>query len=150
MSTLKADNERLQRMVVHSGSKPGSPSSPCAPITLSPKTDDLDKRLSLGEDHASNIDMLLNDSSDRDGRRVSISVYSGNETGVKQLMELRPPEIYLGTMSVTGKIRWDMLDSIVKRIFKVRIISIRMLAFVPRVSECRRSVVKVFEPWPFL
>ncbi|XP_064627297.1 neuron navigator 3-like isoform X4 [Lineus longissimus] len=118
MSTLKADNDRLQRMV-HSGSKPSSPSSPCAPMTLSPKgSDDLDKRLSLGEDHASNLDMLLNDSSDRDGRRISISVYSGNETDVKQLMEIRPPEIYLGTMSVSGKIRWDMLDSIVKRIFK--------------------------------
>ena len=56
MSTLKADNERLQKMVVTS--KANSPTSPEPTSSIKSSMDDLEKAYNLAE-HASNIGEYL-------------------------------------------------------------------------------------------
>ncbi|XP_074661098.1 uncharacterized protein LOC141913823 isoform X2 [Tubulanus polymorphus] len=111
MSALKSDNQRLQHMV--------SQSTPCSPestLGRPTNTNSLERRLGLAE-RLSNIDMLLNDN-DGDGRRINISVYTGNHADFTKIQGEKVEEILVGGLCINGKIKWDMLDGIVRRIFK--------------------------------
>ena len=54
---------------------------------------------------------------DKDGKKVSITVintFSGRYEGSKS----STTKITIGSISLTGKTKWELLDNLVKRIFK--------------------------------
>ncbi|CAH1798480.1 unnamed protein product [Owenia fusiformis] len=114
MSQLKNDNDRLQTMIT---GKAKSPDALSTSMSILKSTESLDKRLSLGSTH-SNLDLLLHSDDEREGRRVTISVFLGANEDQSALAKSNVLEAMIGSMSVSGKIKWDMLDTIVKRVFK--------------------------------
>lgn len=122
MVSLKQDNDRLQRMV---STKSLNSSQSSLPVS-----DSIDQRLSLGEEVTmpDSTDVLLIDPSDKDGKRVSITVLMGCHGDYDKYMSpvdgVTASECIIGAISVSGKTKWDMLDSLVKRIFKEYILRV--------------------------
>jgi neuron navigator 2 len=56
---------------------------------------------------------------DRDGKRVTITVYQGSNPDPSRPGLDKPAEVLIGSLSVSGKTKWDILDNIVRKIFKV-------------------------------
>ncbi|KAK2148133.1 hypothetical protein LSH36_513g01022 [Paralvinella palmiformis] len=112
MVSLKADNDRLHRLVSSKGLSPTSPTP----------GESLEKRLSLGD--PSSLDLMLTESPDRDGRRITLSVFLNGTSDFCKLSEGRQSEVLIGAISVSGKTKWDMLDSVVRRAFKEYILRI--------------------------
>ncbi|ELU14587.1 hypothetical protein CAPTEDRAFT_180541 [Capitella teleta] len=109
MSSLKADNTRLQTLISSKGISPGSPTT-TAPV------EPLEKRLSLGD--PSSLDLLLSDTPDREGRRVTLSVSLTTSADMSRSCEQKLESILIGAISVSGKTKWEMLDTIVRKVFK--------------------------------
>ncbi|XP_064600573.1 neuron navigator 2-like isoform X4 [Liolophura sinensis] len=111
MSALKADNDRLHKMM-SSRSLNTSQSS----LQQRSSSDSLERALSMGEQ--SSLDILtLQENIDREGKRVTITVILGsNPDPLKRVEKLF--ETLIGSLSVSGKTKWDILDSIVRKIFK--------------------------------
>ncbi|XP_076054657.1 uncharacterized protein LOC143033284 isoform X3 [Oratosquilla oratoria] len=122
MITLKHDNDRLQRLV---SSKSLNSSQSSLPVS-----DSIDQRLSLGDEVSipDSTDVLLIDPSDKDGKRVTISVYMGCHGEIDKYVfpsdGYPTSECVIGAITVSGKTKWDMLDNLVKRIFKEYILRI--------------------------
>ena len=57
------------------------------------------------------------DPTNRDGGRIVTVTVSGSGGG-GQTREAAEGEVTLGTISVSGKCSWDLLDSLVQRLFK--------------------------------
>uniref|UniRef100_T1JCI4 AAA+ ATPase domain-containing protein n=1 Tax=Strigamia maritima TaxID=126957 RepID=T1JCI4_STRMM len=116
MNNLKHDNERLQKLV---STKSLTSSQSSLQIT-----DSLDHRLSASEMSApSSVDMLLADATDKTtGKKVSISVLLGchgiYEKYIKSVEGQQVAEIIIGGIYISGKTKWDLLDSAVRRTFK--------------------------------
>ncbi|XP_048240088.1 neuron navigator 3-like isoform X12 [Haliotis rufescens] len=115
MGHLKADNDRLQRLATSSRTLNISQSS-LAHTRAS--NDSLDRSLSLTDQ--SSLDMLLAETAanDREGKRVTITVYLGSNPDPTRMGIERPAEVLIGSLSVSGKTKWDILDNIVRKIFK--------------------------------
>ncbi|XP_067676596.1 neuron navigator 2-like isoform X15 [Haliotis asinina] len=115
MGHLKADNDRLQRLATSSRTLNISQSS-LAHTRAS--NDSLDRSLSLTDQ--SSLDMLLAETAanDREGKRVTITVYLGSNPDPTRIGIERPAEVLIGSLSVSGKTKWDILDNIVRKIFK--------------------------------
>ncbi|XP_078326056.1 neuron navigator 2-like isoform X7 [Crassostrea virginica] len=112
MSALKADNDRLQRMM-HVRPLNSSQNSIAHNRTSS---DSLERSLSITEQPS--LEMLLSETPDRDGKRVTMTVYLGsNPDPLREGVE-RPAEVLIGSLSVSGKTKWDILDNIVRKILK--------------------------------
>ncbi|MPC22653.1 Neuron navigator 2 [Portunus trituberculatus] len=122
MISLKQDNDRLHRLM---SSKSLNSSQSSLPVS-----DSIEQRLSLGEEVTmpDSTDVILIDPSDKDGKRVSITVYMGchgdYDKYVNPIDGLQGSECIIGAISVSGKTKWDMLDSLVKRIFKEYILRV--------------------------
>ncbi|XP_063844277.1 protein sickie-like isoform X2 [Scylla paramamosain] len=122
MISLKQDNDRLHRLM---SSKSLNSSQSSLPVS-----DSIEQRLSLGEEVTmpDSTDVILIDPSDKDGKRVSITVYMGchgdYDKYVNPVDGLQGSECVIGAISVSGKTKWDMLDSLVKRIFKEYILRV--------------------------
>ncbi|KAK2184563.1 hypothetical protein NP493_260g00024 [Ridgeia piscesae] len=111
MVSLKADNERLHQLVSSKGLSPtGSATSSLH------STESLERRLSIGD--PSNLDLLLSESPSREGRKIMISVQWNPIGDGLKLSEVKETEMLIGSMSVCGKMKWDMLDVTVCRIFQ--------------------------------
>nr|XP_053644541.1 protein sickie-like isoform X2 [Cherax quadricarinatus] len=122
MVSLKQDNDRLHRLV---SSKSLNSSQSSLPVS-----DSIEQRLSLGEEvnMPDSSDVILIDPSDKDGKRVSITVCMGCHGDYEKYMNpvdgITESDCIIGAISVSGKTKWDMLDSLVKRIFKEYILRV--------------------------
>lgn len=117
MLNLKQDNERLQRLV--------SNKSLTSSQSSLPVTDNLEQRLSASEMSApSSLDMFLSDVvMERDGKRISVSVFFGchgdSAKNCSLVKETAPTsEVLIGSIFVSTKTKWDILDSLIRRSFK--------------------------------
>ncbi|KAL8586948.1 hypothetical protein ACOMHN_062359 [Nucella lapillus] len=121
MSALKADNDRLHKLMTSSRTMnfPTHQPSP-SPIThaRAASSDSLDRSLSLTDQ--SSLDMLLAETAanDRDGKRVTITVYQGSNPDPSRPGLEKPAEVLIGSLSVSGKTKWDILDNIIRKILK--------------------------------
>lgn len=122
MVSLKQDNDRLHRLV---SSKSLNSSQSSLPVS-----DSIEQRLSLGDEVTmpDSADVILIDPSDKDGKRVSITVFMGCHGDYDKYMNpvdgITAIDCVIGAISVSGKTKWDMLDSLVKRIFKEYILRV--------------------------
>lgn len=118
MLSLKQDNDRLQRLV-----STKSLTSSHSSLPLRNSSESLEKRLSASEHSGppSIADMYLNEPrNDQDGKLVNVSVFFGchgdSSLFLKQNMSLC--EVLIGSISISSKTKWDLLDNLVKRTFK--------------------------------
>ncbi|KAL4642001.1 neuron navigator 2 isoform X1 [Arapaima gigas] len=119
---LKAENDRLKSESQGSCSRAPSQvsisSSPYPTVGLS--------QHSLNLTESTSLDMLLNDNGDgstrKEGRHVKIMVTL--DENVKWKEECRPRHFLIGCIGVSGKTKWDVLDGVVRRLFKEYIIHV--------------------------
>ncbi|VDI40973.1 Hypothetical predicted protein, partial [Mytilus galloprovincialis] len=146
MSALKADNDRLQRMMV--GSRGLNSSQSSLIVHSRTNSDSLERSISVQEqpslgmlnpaliahsrknsvsmdrphsiEEQPSLEMLLSESQDREGKRVTMTVYLGSKPSPLRLGTdvLKPAEVLIGSLSVSGKTKWDILDNIVRKILK--------------------------------
>ncbi|KAG5848882.1 hypothetical protein ANANG_G00104150 [Anguilla anguilla] len=119
---LKAENDRLklesQGRCSRAPSQVSIASSPHPSVGLS--------QHSLNLSESTSLDMLLDDSADsgsrKEGRHVKIMVVL--EEDVKRKEECRPRHFLIGCIGVSGKTKWDVLDGVVRRLFKEYIVHV--------------------------
>ncbi|XP_077066636.1 neuron navigator 2 isoform X2 [Siphateles boraxobius] len=115
---LKVENDRLKIESRGSGSR--APSQ----MSISPSSVGLSSQLSLTE--STSLDMLLEDSGDgsswKEGQHVKVVVSLEKDPDWKE--ECRPSQFLLGCIGVSGKTKWDVLDGVVRRLFKEYIICV--------------------------
>ncbi|XP_058622598.1 neuron navigator 2 isoform X2 [Onychostoma macrolepis] len=113
---LKVENDRLK--MESRGSSSRAPSQ----MSISPTSVGLSSQLSLTE--STSLDMLLEDSGDgsswKEGQHVKVVVSLEKDPEWKE--ECRPSQFLLGCIGVSGKSKWDVLDGVVRRLFKEYII----------------------------
>ncbi|CAM1294373.1 NAV2 (predicted) [Pycnogonum litorale] len=132
MLSLKEDNVRLQRLVT-------SKSLASSRSSLHRLTNDnrnnsveyLEKKLSSSEHSAlSSRDMLLidgrSDMIDDDSTRVTISVHLGFHGDRNKILASSQTEneVLISNISISNKTKWEALDNIIRRAFKVRTIEL--------------------------
>nr|XP_003214710.1 PREDICTED: neuron navigator 2 isoform X1 [Anolis carolinensis] len=120
---LKAENDRLKSENQGSCSRAQSQVS----ISSSPRQSMGLSQHSLNLTESASLDMLLDDSSDgpsrkEGGRHVKIIVCFQDE--VKWKEDSRPRLFLIGCIGVSGKTKWDVLDGVVRRLFKEYIIHV--------------------------
>ncbi|XP_050931317.1 neuron navigator 2 isoform X1 [Lates calcarifer] len=121
---LKAENDRLK--LENQGSRTGSQASissspPPHPNSQAPGPGLSQHSLNLTTSESTSLDMLLDDTGGeggmrKEGRHVKI-VVSLDEDG-KWGEEGRPRHFLIGCIGVSGKTKWDVLDGVVRRLFK--------------------------------
>ncbi|KAM4617520.1 neuron navigator 2 isoform 1-T1 [Discoglossus pictus] len=119
---LKAENDRLKSE--NHGKCSRTPSQ--ISISCSPRQSMGLSQHSLALTESSSLDMLLDDASDgtmrKEGRHVKIVVRFLDE--MKWREDCRPRMFLIGCIGVGGKTKWDVLDGVVKRMFKEYIIHV--------------------------
>ncbi|MCL4128649.1 UNVERIFIED_CONTAM: hypothetical protein GTU68_041748, partial [Idotea baltica] len=117
MKGLKDDNDRLQRIMV---SKSLNSSHSSLPVSEAEN-----HRLSVSEEVITiddPTDVLLIDPLDKESKRVTISVFLGCHGEYDKYVNPSDSaciqECVIGAISISGKTKWDTLDSLVRRIFK--------------------------------
>ncbi|RXM28845.1 Neuron navigator 2 [Acipenser ruthenus] len=114
---LKTENDRLKSENQGVGSRAPSQLS----ISSSPRQSLGLSQHSLSLTESTSLDMLLDDNADgsttrKEGRHVKIVVSLQNEMKWKE--ECRPRSFLVGCIGVSGKTKWDVLDGVVRRLFK--------------------------------
>ncbi|XP_001505646.2 neuron navigator 2 isoform X6 [Ornithorhynchus anatinus] len=120
---LKAENDRLKSE--NQGSCSRAPSQ--ASISSSPRQSLGLSEHSLNLTESTSLDMLLDDTGDSSarkegGRHVKIVVSFQDEMKWKE--DSRPHLFLIGCIGVSGKTKWDVLDGVVRRLFKEYIIHV--------------------------
>uniref|UniRef100_A0ABM5F9B6 Neuron navigator 2 isoform X5 n=1 Tax=Pogona vitticeps TaxID=103695 RepID=A0ABM5F9B6_9SAUR len=120
---LKAENDRLKSENQGSCSRAQSQVS----ISSSPRQSMGLSQHSLNLTESASLDMLLDDPSDgssrkESGRHVKIVVSFQDEMKWKE--DSRPRLFLIGCIGVSGKTKWDVLDGVVRRLFKEYIIHV--------------------------
>ncbi|XP_042738602.1 neuron navigator 2 isoform X11 [Lagopus leucura] len=120
---LKAENDRLKSENHGSCSRAQSQAS----ISSSPRHSVGLSQHSLNLMESSSLDMLLDDTGDgsarkEGGRHVKIVVSFQDEMKWKE--DSRPRSFLIGCIGVSGKTKWDVLDGVVRRLFKEYIIHV--------------------------
>ncbi|KAM4898001.1 neuron navigator 2 isoform 3-T3 [Sylvia borin] len=120
---LKAENDRLKSENHGSCSRAQSQVS----ISSSPRHSVGLSQHSLNLTESTSLDMLLDDTGDgsarkEGGRHVKIVVNFQDE--VKWKEDSRPHTFLIGCIGVSGKTKWDVLDGVVRRLFKEYIIHV--------------------------
>ncbi|XP_068004447.1 neuron navigator 2 isoform X4 [Melanerpes formicivorus] len=120
---LKAENDRLKSENHGSCSRAQSQVS----ISSSPRHSVGLSQHSLNLTESTSLDMLLDDPGDgsarkEGGRHVKIVVSFQDEMKWKE--DLRPRAFLIGCIGVSGKTKWDVLDGVVRRLFKEYIIHV--------------------------
>ncbi|XP_074400017.1 neuron navigator 2 isoform X1 [Zonotrichia albicollis] len=124
---LKAENDRLKSENHGSCSRAQSQVS----ISSSPRHSVGLSQHSLNLTESSSLDMLLDDPGDgsarkEGGRHVKIVVSFQDEMKWKE--DSRPRSFLIGCIGVSGKTKWDVLDGVVRRLFKEYIIHVDPLS----------------------
>uniref|UniRef100_A0A4W3JBI9 Neuron navigator 3 n=1 Tax=Callorhinchus milii TaxID=7868 RepID=A0A4W3JBI9_CALMI len=119
---LKAENDRLKAETQGICSRVPSQLS----ISLSPRQSLALSQHSLNLTESTSLDMLLDDNADgstrKEGRHVKIMVRLQEEMRWKE--ESRSRQYIVGCIGVSGKTKWDVLDGVVRRLFKEYIIHV--------------------------
>ncbi|XP_074853779.1 neuron navigator 2 isoform X4 [Carettochelys insculpta] len=120
---LKAENDRLKSENHGSCSRAQSQVS----ISSSPRQSMGVSQHSLNLTESTSLDMLLDDTGDgcarkEGGRHVKIVVNFQDE--IKWKEDSRPRLFLIGCIGVSGKTKWDVLDGVVRRLFKEYIIHV--------------------------
>lgn len=120
---LKAENDRLKSENHSSCSRAQSQAS----ISSSPRHSVGLSQHSLNLTESTSLDMLLDDTGDgsarkEGGRHVKIVVSFQDEMKWKE--DSRPRTFLIGCIGVSGKTKWDVLDGVVRRLFKEYIIHV--------------------------
>ncbi|NWV70985.1 NAV2 protein, partial [Malurus elegans] len=120
---LKAENDRLKSENHGSCSRAQSQVS----ISSSPRHSVGLSQHSLNLTESTSLDMLLDDPGDgsarkEGGRHVKIVVSFQDEMKWKE--DSRPRTFLIGCIGVSGKTKWDVLDGVVRRLFKEYIIHV--------------------------
>ncbi|XP_030416010.1 neuron navigator 2 isoform X6 [Gopherus evgoodei] len=120
---LKAENDRLKSENHGSCSRAQSQVS----ISSSPRQSMGLSQHSLNLTESTSLDMLLDDPGDgcarkEGGRHVKILVNFQDE--IKWKEDSRPRLFLIGCIGVSGKTKWDVLDGVVRRLFKEYIIHV--------------------------
>ncbi|KAJ8281340.1 hypothetical protein GJAV_G00066440 [Gymnothorax javanicus] len=119
---LKAENDRLKMESQGRCSRAASQAS----ITSSPHPNTGLPQHSLSLSESTSLDMLLDDSADggsrKEGRHVKIMVVLQDDVRWKE--EGRPRQFLIGCIGVSGKTKWDVLDGVVRRLFKEYIVHV--------------------------
>ncbi|KAM9301882.1 neuron navigator 2 isoform 2-T2 [Gastrophryne carolinensis] len=119
---LKAENDRLK--AENTGKCSRTPSQ--ISIASSPRQSMGFPQPGLTMTESSSLDMLLGDSADgtlrRESRHVKIVVSLSEE--VKWREDGRPRVFLIGCIGVGGKTKWDVLDGVVRRLFKEYIVHV--------------------------
>ncbi|XP_021119575.1 neuron navigator 2 isoform X3 [Heterocephalus glaber] len=121
---LKAENDRLKLESQGSGCS-RAPSQ--ASISVSPRQSLGLSQHSLNLTESTSLDMLLDDTGEcsarkEGGRHVKIVVSFQEEMKWKE--DSRPHLFLIGCIGVSGKTKWDVLDGVVRRLFKEYIIHV--------------------------
>uniref|UniRef100_A0A674A472 Neuron navigator 2 n=1 Tax=Salmo trutta TaxID=8032 RepID=A0A674A472_SALTR len=116
---LKTENDCLKMESQGSCSRAASQAS-----VASPSAGQSQHSLALTE--STSLDMLLEDngegSSRKEGRHVKVVVTLDEDAKWKE--ERRPRQFLIGCIGVSGKTKWDVLDGVVRRLFKEYIIHV--------------------------
>ncbi|CAB1322880.1 unnamed protein product [Coregonus sp. 'balchen'] len=116
---LKTENDRLKMESQGSCSRAASQASVASPSAGQSK-----HGLALTE--STSLDMLLEDNGDgssrKEGRHVKVVVTLDEDTKWKE--ECKPRQFLIGCIGVSGKTKWDVLDGVVRRLFKEYIIHV--------------------------
>ncbi|XP_062417844.1 neuron navigator 2 isoform X3 [Pungitius pungitius] len=123
---LKTENDRLK--VENRGSKMGSQASVSSPPPHHTQSQAQasgpglsQHSLNLTTSESTSLDMLLDDTcgdggTRKEGRHVKMVVSLGEDS--KWGEEGRPRHFLIGCIGVSGKTKWDVLDGVVRRLFK--------------------------------
>uniref|UniRef100_A0A8C7LUH2 Neuron navigator 2b n=1 Tax=Oncorhynchus mykiss TaxID=8022 RepID=A0A8C7LUH2_ONCMY len=116
---LKTENDCLKMESQGSCSRAASQAS-----VASPSVGQSQHSLALTE--STSLDMLLEDNGDgssrKEGRHVKVVVTLDEDAKWKE--ERRPRHFLIGCIGVSGKTKWDVLDGVVRRLFKEYIIHV--------------------------
>uniref|UniRef100_UPI00398EE9BA neuron navigator 2 isoform X3 n=1 Tax=Pristiophorus japonicus TaxID=55135 RepID=UPI00398EE9BA len=119
---LKAENDRLKSETQGTCSRAQSQIS----ISSSPRQSLGLSQHSLNLTESTSLDMLLDDNADgstrKEGRHVKIVVRLQEEMRWKEESRIR--QYIVGCIGVSGKTKWDVLDGVVRRLFKEYIIHV--------------------------
>ncbi|XP_010637823.1 neuron navigator 3 isoform X1 [Fukomys damarensis] len=135
---LKAENDRLKAETGNTA-KPRRPPSESASSTSSSSS-----RQSLGLSlnnlnitESVTSDILLDDAGEaghKDGRSVKIVVSISK--GYGQAKDQKSQEYLIGSIGVSGKTKWDVLDGVIRRLFKEYVFRIDTTASLGLSSDC--------------
>ncbi|KAK3535288.1 hypothetical protein QTP70_007433 [Hemibagrus guttatus] len=118
MEKLKLENERLRT------TSRGSCSTTTSQASVCPSAIGLSTQSSLTE--STSLDMLLEDSVDggsrKDGHHAKVVVSLDREPEWKE--ECRQHDFLIGCIGVSSKTKWEVLDGVVRRLFKEYIIHV--------------------------
>ncbi|XP_052330706.1 neuron navigator 2-like isoform X8 [Oncorhynchus keta] len=116
---LKTENDCLKMESQGSCSRAASQASVATPSAGQPQH-------SLALTESTSLDMLLEDNGDgssrKEGRHVKVVVTLDEDAKWKE--ERRPRQFLIGCIGVSGKTKWDVLDGVVRRLFKEYIIHV--------------------------
>ncbi|CAN8005351.1 unnamed protein product [Ixodes hexagonus] len=121
MLNLKQDNDRLQRLV-SSKSLNASETS----LLRRNSMDMLENRLSAAE-LSPTLDLHDGTTAEvPEGKRVTIAVHLGCHGDLEKFLSKSetPSEVLIGSIHVSGKTKWDHLDSAVRRAFKDHVLKV--------------------------
>uniref|UniRef100_A0A8C5PML6 Neuron navigator 2 n=1 Tax=Leptobrachium leishanense TaxID=445787 RepID=A0A8C5PML6_9ANUR len=122
---LKVENDRLK--AENSGRPPSQ-----IPVSSSPRQSVVPPQHSVSLTESSSLDMLLEDSADgtlrKEGRHVKIMVRFLEDMKWREMSDCRQRVFLIGCIGVGGKTKWDVLDGVVKRLFKEYIMHIDPVA----------------------
>ncbi|XP_074429934.1 neuron navigator 3 isoform X8 [Larus michahellis] len=139
---LKAENDRLKAETGNTG-KPARPSSESSSSTSSSSS-----RQSLGLSlnnlnitESVTSDILLDDVSDgalhKEGHSVKILVTINK--GYSRAKDQKPHAYLIGSIGVSGKTKWDVLDGVIRRLFKEYIFRVDPTTSLGLSSDCIAS-----------
>ncbi|KAM9029010.1 neuron navigator 3 isoform 6-T7 [Ara ararauna] len=139
---LKAENDRLKAETGNAG-KPARPSSESSSSTSSSSS-----RQSLGLSlnnlnitESVTSDILLEDVTDgalhKEGHSVKILVTINK--GYSRAKDQKPRTYLIGSIGVSGKTKWDVLDGVIRRLFKEYIFRVDPTTSLGLGSECIAS-----------
>ncbi|KAL9854304.1 neuron navigator 3 isoform 2-T2 [Geothlypis trichas] len=139
---LKAENDRLKAETGNSG-KPARPSSESSSSTSSSSS-----RQSLGLSlnnlnitESVTSDILLDDVTDgalhKEGHSVKILVTINK--GYSRAKDQKPHAYLIGSIGVSGKTKWDVLDGVIRRLFKEYIFRVDPTTSLGLSSDCIAS-----------
>uniref|UniRef100_A0A3B4D7H2 Calponin-homology (CH) domain-containing protein n=1 Tax=Pygocentrus nattereri TaxID=42514 RepID=A0A3B4D7H2_PYGNA len=115
---LKAENDRLKSESQTSGRASSQSSLSNPPHSQTPTAGLSQHSLNLTE--STSFDMLLDDAGGdsfrKEGRHVKIVVSLQEDAPWRE--ECRPRDFMIGCIGVSGKTKWDVLDGVVRRLFK--------------------------------
>uniref|UniRef100_A0A8C8GB94 Calponin-homology (CH) domain-containing protein n=1 Tax=Oncorhynchus tshawytscha TaxID=74940 RepID=A0A8C8GB94_ONCTS len=128
---LKTENDCLKMESQGSCSRAASQAS-----VASPSAGQSQHGLALTE--STSLDMLLEDNGDgssrKEGQHVKVVITLDEDTKWKE--DRRPRHFLIGCIGVSGKTKWDVLDGVVRRLFKEYIIHVDPVSQLGLNSDC--------------